>query len=184
MAFDFGSDILVDAMRAADPRLVDAARSKLDASSRVAEAGKAAVQSFSDVRAKIHRPTGSDHGDAEVMKKFEAAVLTTFVQAMMPKEASAVFGEGLAGDMWKAQLAEQLAGQLAQRGGVGIASRLLKDHQQAGDGIEAVSGLNDPALAIHETRAQDGMRRFLDSLQLDTLGIDDERSGGSSGTSI
>lgn len=67
----------------------------------------------------------------QVLQKFEAAILSTFVQAMMPKDTTSVYGEGLAGDMWKSQMAEKIADQISQRGGIGIASRLLSGLQKA-----------------------------------------------------
>jgi len=47
---------------------------------------------------------------------------------MLPKDTESVFGKGLAGDMWKSQLAERLADVMADRGGIGIARSMLADH--------------------------------------------------------
>ncbi len=47
--------------------------------------------------------------------------LQTFVQEMLPKDASHVFGQGLAGSFWSSMLAEQIAGQMSKSGGLGIA---------------------------------------------------------------
>lgn len=57
-------------------------------------------------------------------RKFEAMVLSQFVQSMMPQKAEAVFGNGNAGQIWKSMLAEKVADQAAQAGGIGIAQRL------------------------------------------------------------
>lgn len=54
-------------------------------------------------------------------EQFEAFVLQSFIQSIMPKEASSVFGEGTAGEVWKSMLAEKIAMQVAEAGGVGIA---------------------------------------------------------------
>ena len=168
MAFDFGSDILVDAMRAADSSRAAEAKLKLE---RLAEKEGPTVSGpefrTELARLKSGRPTANTQED--VAQKFEAAVLTTFVQAMMPKEASSVFGGGLAGNMWKAQMAEKVAEQISQSGGIGIASRLLKDHQKVGDGIEAIPGLSDPAAALKSTRAVDGAVQFLQKIELESL---------------
>ena len=64
-------------------------------------------------------------GAPESYKRFEAMVLQTFVQNMLPKEGSAVYGKGIAGDMWKSMMAEQIAGVMAERGSIGIADRML-----------------------------------------------------------
>ena len=60
-------------------------------------------------------------------------MLQTFVQSMMPNEAEDVYGEGIAGDMWKSMLSQQLGTVIADRGGIGIADSLLKGHYLEGD---------------------------------------------------
>jgi Rod binding domain-containing protein len=78
-------------------------------------------------------------------RKFEAAVLQNFMQSMMPKDSEAVYGKGLAGDMWKSELAKQLGTVLADRGGIGIANRLLKDHYMVGDKKIPLAGASEGA---------------------------------------
>jgi peptidoglycan hydrolase FlgJ len=63
--------------------------------------------------------------------QFEALVLQTFIQAMLPKNAESVYGKGLSGDMWQSMLAQKIAEQVAQRGGVGIAARLAEDSRRS-----------------------------------------------------
>ena len=181
MAFDFGSDILVDAMRAANPQQAADARLKLQqlASSQAAAAPDA--PKFSAEISAGSRRTAVQDSPREVLQKFESVVLSTFVQAMMPKEASSVYGEGLSGDMWKAQMAEKIGEQLSKNGGLGIADRLLKSYQSDGETIKPIAGLNDPALAISQTRAADGASQFLQKLELSTLlGSDDKVQTASS----
>ncbi|WP_338305220.1 rod-binding protein, partial [Bradyrhizobium ottawaense] len=60
----------------------------------------------------------------EVYRKFEAFILQTFVETMLPKESEQVFGKGTAGGVWKSMLAEQLGSQLAKGNGIGIAKQL------------------------------------------------------------
>ena len=54
-------------------------------------------------------------------------MLQTFIQNMLPKDGAAVYGKGMAGDMWKSLLAEKVAEVMADRGGIGIADRVLGD---------------------------------------------------------
>jgi len=77
-------------------------------------------------RATAEHAAGTD--PAKKFKKFEAMVLQTFIQNMLPKDTEGVYGTGLAGDMWKSQLAERVADVMAERGGIGIAKSLLADH--------------------------------------------------------
>jgi len=176
MAFDFGSDILVDAMRAADPGKVAEARLKLErfadgvaASSSGSLADSLPTSKFKTELTERLSSKPSGGSDFEAMQKFESVVLSTFVQAMMPKEVSSVFGGGLAGDMWKAQMAEKIAEQMSKNGGIGIASRLLKDFQQGDDGIVPLAGLRDPANALQNTRPADAATQFLQKNELEAL---------------
>lgn len=89
--------------------------------------------------AKTARPT------PEAFVKFEAMVLQTFMQSILPKESEAVYGGGMAGDMWKSLLAQQLGEVMARRGGIGIADRVLGDHYLEGEQKVAVAGLSRDA---------------------------------------
>lgn len=61
---------------------------------------------------------------AEAFRQFEAFVLQSFIETMLPKNAEVVFGKGSAGAIWKSMLAEKLADQISRSGGVGIAQRI------------------------------------------------------------
>lgn len=140
MAFDFGSDILVDAMRAANPADRAAAKNRLEELVTQRSAPDPTIQKFGASFHQTVSPASKPSSNGDVMQKFEAVVLSTFVQAMMPKNATSVFGEGLAGDMWKAQMAEKIADQISRHGGIGIAARLVADYQKNGDQIESIQG--------------------------------------------
>lgn len=56
--------------------------------------------------------------------QFEAFVLQSFIQAMLPSDASSVYGTGTAGQIWRSMLAENMATEIARTGGVGIAERV------------------------------------------------------------
>ena len=181
MAFDFGSDILVDAMKAADPQQAAEARLKLQKLSAASKVDTADAPKFSAEVSAGNRRTAIQESPQEVLQKFESVVLSTFVQAMMPKEASSVYGEGLSGDMWKAQMAEKIGEQLARNGGIGIADRLLKSYQVEDETIKPIAGLHDPSLAVSQTRAADGASQFLQKLELSALlGSDKEAEPASS----
>lgn len=129
----------MDVARAAEPADVEAARAAL-----ARRANGASVpfsvdpSSFSvdpsatvDAGSVLSRATADKAQAANPQKKFqrfEAMVLTTFIQNMMPKDTEGVYGQGLAGDMWKSQLAEKVADVMAAHGGIGIAKSMLADH--------------------------------------------------------
>jgi len=61
-----------------------------------------------------------------VAQEFEAFVLQSFVEALLP-QTDAFFGTGTAGAFWRSMLAEHVARELARGGGVGIANLIEKD---------------------------------------------------------
>lgn len=148
-------DLVLDVLDAADPVAQRAATAKLDAvksagadfaATMDAEASKAADQSAAKVAeaqsgvvngppVQVIKKPGPD----EVYRKFEAFILQTFVETMLPKESEEVFGKGTAGGVWKSMLAEQLGAQLAKGKGIGIAKQLASAHP-AGPDVTGKSG--------------------------------------------
>lgn len=63
-------------------------------------------------------------GTAETYRSFEAMIMSTFVESMLPKSSEAVFGSGSAGEIWRSMFAQQIALQIANAGGIGIADQL------------------------------------------------------------
>ena len=89
-------------------------------------------------------------GKPDSLKRFEAMVLQTFVQSMLPNDSATVYGKGMAGDMWKSLLSEKMAEVMTERGGIGIADRMLGEHY-------ATTARADPAAAVSDTSVADGM---------------------------
>lgn len=130
MAVPLQSDLVLDVVRAADPAAADAAREKLAAHASARYAGaEFSVAKAGEIRPSA--PVGNPRSD--VFMKFEALVLQTFLQSMLPKDTESVYGEGLAGEMWHSMMAEQLANQLAETGGIGIAERILNNYYHKND---------------------------------------------------
>lgn len=143
-------DLVLDVLEAADPVSQRAATAKLDAlksadadfaATMDAEIGKAAAdQSATKVSesqsAAVNGPPVQvimAPGSGEVYRKFEAFILQTFVETMLPKESEEVFGKGTAGGVWKSMLAEQLGNQLAKDKGIGLARQLAAAHPAGPD---------------------------------------------------
>jgi len=162
------SDIVLDVARAAEPQTLEAARARLAARS-------AATGTFRVGETDSGQPASSEprvKKTAGPFEKFEAGVLQSFIQSMLPKDTASVYGKGLAGDMWQSLMAEQIAGQIASNGGIGIASRLLADRYADGEtmksigpvsdtekdaGIGRQKGLSDALLHELQRRAVDGL---------------------------
>ncbi|GLI20403.1 hypothetical protein GGQ86_002312 [Xanthobacter flavus] len=65
---------------------------------------------------------------AASLQKFEAMVLSQFLDTMMPAKGatskSSMFGAGTAGDTWKSLLTQKVGEEAARAGGIGLAARL------------------------------------------------------------
>jgi peptidoglycan hydrolase FlgJ len=131
------SDIVLDVARAADPDRYRAAVERLARLRSTAEASAPPAAEFT-----VPPPPASPRPDASVHAQprrqldaygqFEAFVLQSFLQSMLPHNATNVFGKGTAGEFWRSMLAERMGEELARSGQVGIARRLA-------------AGLNHPA---------------------------------------
>ncbi|WP_027572772.1 rod-binding protein [Bradyrhizobium sp. WSM1743] len=145
-------DLVLDVLEAADPVTQRTATAKLDAlkssgadfaATMDAEVGKAAAAADQSAAKVAEAQSGAVNGapvqvikapaSGEVYRKFEAFILQTFVETMLPKESEEVFGKGTAGGVWKSMLAEQLGNQLANGKGIGIAKQLAAAHPAGPD---------------------------------------------------
>ena len=134
------SDIVLDVARAADPekyRMAAERLARLRATAPSTEtfmppADQARVATPTDVANTAATPTRPLDAGASAQSRrrldpygqFEAFVLQSFVQSMLPKNATTVFGKGSAGEFWRSMLAEKMGDELARSGQVGIARRL------------------------------------------------------------
>jgi hypothetical protein len=146
MAIDPPSDLILDVMRAADPARRQMAVEKLaqTGSSEAAgtkfaaamEGAQPANEAFScgvpEPAAVFHR--GMPKAEVpEAYKKFEAFILQSFIQNMLPESSEATYGSGTAGEVWRSLAAEEMGKTMAEAGGLGIAERLYADSRAAAD---------------------------------------------------
>ncbi|MBB4002480.1 MAG: rod-binding protein [Aurantimonas endophytica] len=79
------------------------------------------------------------------LEQFEGFVLRSFVESMLPSEASSYFGSGTAGEVWRSMMAEEIGNELAKDGGIGIAASIAAhrggDAMQGGAGDEALNDM-------------------------------------------
>ena len=158
MAINPPSDIVLEVVRAADPLQYSAAVEKLAriGASDEADAGfdlllgsinadlgssieQAPDWTRADLRSRL-TPLGARielSPSVAPYRQFEAFVLQTFIQSMLPKDASHVYGEGIAGSYWGSMLAEGIAAQMAKSGGIGIAAELAAKRPAS---VDAASG--------------------------------------------
>jgi peptidoglycan hydrolase FlgJ len=133
------SDLVLDVVRAADPAEVQAAQAKLKASraafaaNSLADSGKGfgAAMDIIDTpgtKAGLDRVSGLKKANLAEMpdeyRKFEASILSTFVNSMLPNDSEQVYGKGSAGEFWKGMMAEKISEEMSKSGGIGIAEQM------------------------------------------------------------
>lgn len=142
-------DLIADVMAAADPASQRIAAGKLERLASTADRNFAAavdqrieaagLRQSGAAAANGGTPAGppvlDSTGHAPIVKatngksayrKFEAFILQMFVESMLPKDATDVFGKGTAGTVWRSMLAEQIGNEMAKGNGLGIARQLAK----------------------------------------------------------
>lgn len=175
MAISVISDLVMDVVRAADPMDVQAARQKLKATnaeyaaSSLAAAGKgfeAAVGAADTPERKAglgNIQPMNQHRIPETYRQFEASVLRTFVQSMLPEDSENVYGKGSAGEIWKGMMAEQFANAISEAGGAGIAEQVYSSTLQ-----KASRGVVNAEVDDHDRSTA---MRMVEEIQRDVLGI-------------
>jgi len=143
MGFNPSTDVILDVLNAADPSRASLAAERLAALA----AGKTPPADFSatldradaavrqnqaaglvDARSHLAQAAGAPDKTARVKTEFEAMALGPFVNEILPKETSGLFGGGAAGDMWRSMLADEIARQIAKSGALGLSRRLFATH--------------------------------------------------------
>lgn len=147
MAISLPGDIVLDVARAADPAAVAEAREKLQRIAGGASAG-ANVAFEAAPPAPVFTPRAGAKGAVPpAYVKFEGMVLQSFLQSMLPDDTGSVYGQSMSGAMWKSMLARTLGQAMAERGGIGIASHILRDHYVENGKAVPVRGVADEAEA-------------------------------------
>ncbi len=96
------------------------------------------TSAVTDLRSRLPRMDGADASGEPTPapgnrpmtpeQEFEAFVLRSFVETMLPDDADTVYGSGTAGEIWKSMQAEHIANDMARSGGIGIAEKLARLH--------------------------------------------------------
>lgn len=164
MAINPPSDIVLDAVLAADPAKYRAAAERLrraagdagavDAdfattiselqdwqTSITREDAPAGVQSPSPTSPPVMARASGASKPPDAYAQLEAFVLQSFIQSMLPQNAQGFFGKGTAGDVWKSMLAEKLGAQIASSGQVGLAKRLAMGRTPSGSSLSPAAAV-------------------------------------------
>jgi peptidoglycan hydrolase FlgJ len=148
VAFNPRTDVVLEVLSAADPTRASVAAQRLNAlagpnastASFAADLERAAAPAnalpppaaSAGVRSPIVEAGRAPDKSGQAKTQFEAMMLNSFVGEMLPKDTGEVFGQGMAGDMWRSMLSEQVSMQIAKSGKLGLARRLFATHEVAG----------------------------------------------------
>jgi hypothetical protein len=136
------TDIVLDVAKAADPAKALAAADRLV---RMGSTGRASEIGFSDVLKQMPNSpetelanvrgqmtqagkeaakiSSASNPQAKAYKALEALVLQNLVETMLPKDSEGLFGQGMAGEVWRSMLAERLGTQLSTSIDLGLAPK-------------------------------------------------------------
>jgi peptidoglycan hydrolase FlgJ len=146
MTFNPRTDVILEVASAADPSRATLAAQRLTALAgpnaptadfaadldRAASPGNvtpASLTGGADARSRLAEAAGGSDKTKQAKIQFEAMMLNSFVSELLPKDTGEVFGQGMAGDMWRSMLAEQVSTQIAKSGKLGLARRLFATHE-------------------------------------------------------
>ncbi len=136
------SDIILGVANAADPLKSRAAAEELArvAGAKVPEAEAApgvkfelpqaaqAVQPRAKLQLTADTPAAQSAAKLKAYKEFEAFLLQSFIESILPKDSAGYFGGGTAGEIWKSMFAEHVGRELAESNAFGIAEQIA-DHK-------------------------------------------------------
>jgi flagellar protein FlgJ len=165
MAFSPKTDVILEVASAADPSRASLAAQRLNAiagsnatpadfvsslnqAAGVANAPPSSLPGGADARSRLAEAAGGPDKLRQAKTQFEAMMLNSFVSELLPKDKGEVFGQGMAGDMWRSMLAEQVSTQIAKSGKLGLARRLFATHEvglHSGRVGEAAKTVGEPA---------------------------------------
>ncbi|MGJ0508739.1 MAG: rod-binding protein [Methylocystis sp.] len=140
------TDIVSDVARAADPGKVRVAIQRLEALSgdkvgepagtfALARAALAPMRPQAPaIMSDSAAPTGARMTPIEPTQKFEAFLLQSWLEVLLPKQESGVFGAGPGADIWRSMMAEHLATDVVRAGGVGL--QKLLDHKNSSVSVQ------------------------------------------------
>jgi Rod binding domain-containing protein len=143
------TDLVTDVAHAADPRKLSAAMKRLtDVSDGRATTGvqfASALQSAAAAPAPGHAasaPAGTDSPASAAARKFEAYIIQSFLEIVLPKDDQGAYGHGAAGGVWRSMMAEQLGTQIAKAGGVGLQKMLDRQLTHRGGDARASAAVS------------------------------------------
>lgn len=159
------TDLVVDVAQAADPQKLSAAVTRLaEMSSTRARpnenfadlvagvrdrhmssmrgAGPSTIGvARSEMRALDAASGTQDRQSKDAIEKFEAYIIQSSLETILPRSEQGIFGHGTAGGVWRSMVAEQIGAQIAKAGGFGIQKTLERQWAHRGAEAKAASAV-------------------------------------------
>jgi flagellar protein FlgJ len=93
-----------------------------------AQGSTAAVPGFDGAAGNFRSASSIESPRADdATRKFEAFIMQSWIQTILPSQDHGFFGQGAAGGIWRSMLAEQIGNQVARAGGIGL-KKMLERH--------------------------------------------------------
>lgn len=146
------TDIIADVARAADPHKRDVALKRLADLGGMVGGGAHFSTALNQTSAPRNASTGPHLGSgsfrmrplpartpAEIAaEKFEAMILQSWLEVLLPKEGGSAFGHAAGSGVWRSMMAEQLGARIAHAGGVGLQPLIAKQARSASSAAPSV----------------------------------------------
>ena len=125
MSVTLPSDLLVGVMNAAPESKLRHATARLEVLDDQWKAARHGVAAATTPQLESNPPSGnSPQVVAAVFKDFEGMLLRNMLESMLPSADTGLYGDGVAGGIWRSMAADRFADLYAGQGGVGIAGML------------------------------------------------------------
>jgi len=130
------ADIVSDVARAANParaqiaisRLQKAAAMRADNGDRHQDFPGAPASRAASGLSSNQAPQRIEAGPDTPARKFEAFLLQSWLEIILPASEGGFFGNGGESSVWRSLMAEQLGDQLARSGGIGLQKMIGRDY--------------------------------------------------------
>ena len=155
------SDIVLGVANAADPQKYRAAAEQL---ARLAGTQAPAAVKTASADAQFSLPSPAQAGlpsaasqqaspagtasKTNAYQEFEAFLLQNFIESVLPKDSTGVFGSGTAGEIWKSMFAEHVGREIAHSTAFGIADRIARHKARIDKAISHGGGTKSTAQSL------------------------------------
>jgi Rod binding domain-containing protein len=115
------------------------------------------ASSRQNVAVKEEQATKASEREIKAYKKFEAYLMQTFIESMLPKSNANLYGSGTAGEIWRSMLAEHIANEMSGTTALGIAETLANFKAKVRN--STINGVTSPSTSKTASAAAESSRK-------------------------